>query len=94
MEVTFRVYSWPHQPVLALTVMNSSAAFPISSEQFQVQGMTCQHCVRAVTQAIQASDAQAQVEVDLAAGRVTVRSALPRDRITAVIREEGYSVAA
>lgn len=56
--------------------------------------MTCQHCVHAVTQAIQASDAQAQVEVDLAAGRVTVRSALPRDRITAVIREEGYSVAA
>ena len=55
--------------------------------------MTCQHCVRAVTQAIQTMDAQAQVEVDLAGGRVTVRSALPRERITAVIREEGYSVA-
>lgn len=87
------MYSWLHQTVFTVAVMNSSAAFPVSSEQFQVQGMTCQHCVRAVTQAIQTMDAQAQVEVDLAGGRVTVRSALPRERITAVIREEGYSVA-
>lgn len=74
--------------------MNSSAAVPASSEQFQVQGMTCQHCVRAITQAIQQADSLAQVDIDLAAGRVNVRSTLPRERITDVIREEGYSVAA
>jgi copper chaperone len=74
--------------------MNTSSPTAMSPEQFQVQGMTCQHCVRAVTQAIQACDAQAQVEIDLAAGRVLVRSALGRTQIAEAIREEGYSVAA
>jgi copper chaperone len=71
----------------------SSASSSLSPEQFQVQGMTCQHCVRAVTQAIQQCDAQAQVEIDLAAGRVAVQSTLSRERIAEAIREEGYSVA-
>jgi len=73
--------------------MNASAPTSMSPEQFQVQGMTCQHCVRAVTQAIQACDAQAQVDIDLATGRVLVRSSLGRTQIAEAIREEGYSVA-
>jgi copper chaperone len=56
--------------------------------------MSCQHCVRAVTQAIQTLDAQAQVQIDLTAGRVSVQSALSRERVAAAIREEGYSVTA
>jgi|LauGreDrversion4_2_1035121.scaffolds.fasta_scaffold217620_2 copper chaperone len=56
--------------------------------------MTCQHCVRAVRLAIEAVDSQAQVEIDLASGRVAVRSTLARARIAAAIREEGYSVTA
>jgi len=55
--------------------------------------MTCQHCVRAVRQVIEDSDARALVEIDLASGRVTVQSSLSRERIAELIREEGYSVA-
>lgn len=59
---------------------------------FNVQGMTCGHCVKAVTRAVQEQDAQAQVEVDLAAQQVRVRSELQASRIAAAIREEGYQV--
>lgn len=71
--------------------MTSTTPAPL---QFQVKGMSCQHCVRAVTQAIQTLDAQAQVDIELARGEVQVRSTLPRDRIAEAIREEGYEVMA
>lgn len=62
-------------------------------QQFKVSGMSCGHCVRAVTQAIQALDQAARVEVDLAAGLVRVESTLDASQIQAAIREEGYEVA-
>lgn len=61
---------------------------------FQVKGMSCQHCVRAVTGAIQARDAAARVVVDLAGGRVEVTSTLAREAIAEAIRAEGYEVLA
>ena len=57
---------------------------------FNVQGMTCGHCVKAVTQAVQAQDAAAKVEVDLAAKQVRVQSELAQEKILGAIREEGY----
>lgn len=57
---------------------------------FDVNGMTCGHCVRAVTKAIQAQDATAQVDVDLAAGRVSVETSLSEDVVADAIRSEGY----
>ncbi|WET11311.1 MULTISPECIES: heavy-metal-associated domain-containing protein [unclassified Pseudomonas] len=60
---------------------------------FNVEGMTCGHCVRAVTQAVQNQDPAAEVNVDLAAKQVSVQSQLSRDVIAGLIREEGYSVA-
>lgn len=57
---------------------------------FNVQGMTCGHCVKAVTRAVQEQDAAAQVEVDLAARQVRVQSALEAERILTAIRDEGY----
>lgn len=66
-----------------------------SGEQvFEVKGMSCGHCVRAVTQALQARDPQARVTVDLSSGRVTVQSTLSRAAAAAAIAEEGYEVAA
>jgi len=62
-------------------------------QQFKVSGMSCGHCVRAVTQALQALDQAARVEVDLAAGRVSVESVLDAAQIQAAIREQGYEVA-
>ena len=60
---------------------------------FEVQGMTCGHCERAVTNAIQGVDAQAQIKIDRAANRVEVDSIASRDALQAAIAEEGYTVA-
>ena len=59
---------------------------------FNVEGMTCGHCVRAVTQAVQNEDPAAEVKVDLAAKQVSVQSQLSPEVIAGLIREEGYTV--
>ncbi|USW95569.1 cation transporter [Pseudomonas proteolytica] len=58
---------------------------------FSVEGMTCGHCVRAVTQALQAKDPAASVNVNLAAKEVGVESRLSPDEVISLISEEGYS---
>lgn len=58
---------------------------------FNVKGMTCGHCVRAVTRAIQEQDANAKVEVDLAQGKVIVDSNLPTPHVLALIQQEGFA---
>lgn len=40
---------------------------------FDVQDMSCGHCVTSITRAVQAADPKAQVEVDLARRRVQVQ---------------------
>ena len=62
-------------------------------QTFEVQGMTCGHCERAVTNAIQAVDAQAQIKIDRAANRVEVETSASREAVAAAIAEEGYKVA-
>ncbi|MDT3679216.1 MAG: cation transporter [Burkholderiaceae bacterium] len=57
---------------------------------FDVKGMTCGHCVKAVTQAVHEVDAQAKVEIDLAAGKVQVDSTMPAPAIERAIAEAGY----
>lgn len=58
---------------------------------FKVSGMTCGHCVRAVTEAVQGVDPSAEVKVDLGAGRVTVSGGDAGDeRIVQAIQAEGY----
>ena len=59
---------------------------------FEVQGMTCGHCERAVTNAVQALDAQAKVQIDRAQGKVVVESSQPAEKIAAAIAAEGYQV--
>lgn len=61
-------------------------------QAFKVSGMSCGHCVRAITQAIKTLDASAEVEVNLASGLVQVSDGLDREQVQAAIREEGYSV--
>ncbi|AKS06574.1 copper resistance protein CopZ [Pseudomonas syringae] len=58
---------------------------------FSVEGMTCGHCVRAVTQAVQSQDPAASVKVDLAAKEVGVESRLSAEQVISLITEEGYS---
>lgn len=59
---------------------------------FNVQGMSCGHCVRAITQALQAKDPAASVRVDLAAQEVGVESGLSAEQVISAISEEGYEV--
>ena len=60
---------------------------------FQVSGMTCGHCERAVQYAIAEVDAQAQTSIDRASGKVVVQSEASREALSQAIQEEGYTVA-
>ena len=62
--------------------------------EFKVEGMSCQHCVSVVTQAIREHDSGAQVQIDLAAGKVAVETTASAETLKAAINEAGYSVVA
>ncbi|KTB61648.1 heavy-metal-associated domain-containing protein [Pseudomonas syringae] len=57
---------------------------------FNVQGMTCGHCVRAVTEAIKTQEPAAEVQVELASKQVKVQSSLSPEQIIGLINQEGY----
>ena len=59
-----------------------------------VQGMTCGHCERAVTEAVKTVDPQATVKIDLATGIVEIDSTHPREALAKAITDEGYTVQA
>lgn len=61
---------------------------------FQVTGMTCGHCERAVTRAIKQVDPQAEVTIDRSHNKVEVQSQQARATLAQAIAEEGYAVAA
>ncbi len=62
------------------------------SQKFQVEGMSCGHCVSAVQNAVQAVDPAAQVTVDLPTGHVDVLSQQPREDLRLAIENAGYRV--
>lgn len=57
-------------------------------------GMTCGHCVNAVTTELSAIQGVTDVNVDLDTGRATVTSNEPldRDTVDAAIEEAGYQL--
>lgn len=62
---------------------------------YTVSGMSCGHCVKAVTEEVSAVPGVTGVHVDLATGRLTVASEAPVDfdRIVEAVGEAGdYSV--
>lgn len=59
---------------------------------FQVEGMTCGHCERAIARAVRLVDPAAMIEVDRLSGRVTVQSYLDEDAVRQAIESEGYRV--
>ncbi len=65
---------------------------------FHVDGMTCAHCVSAVTEELSSLDGVQRVQVDLVAGgRSTVvvdsEADLPSDAVRAAVDEAGYALA-
>jgi copper chaperone CopZ len=61
---------------------------------YTVAGMTCEHCVGAVSGELSALDGVEAVRVDLGTGAVTVTSGAPleRDRVRAAVDEAGYEL--
>ncbi len=66
-----------------------------STQTFQVAGMTCDHCARAVTAELMTIGGVTEVSVDVPTGQVTVGSAqpLPTAELRAAIDEAGYQLA-
>jgi copper chaperone len=64
------------------------------NQSFNVQGMTCGHCEKAVIAAVRQLDPAAEVQIDRSQNRVDVKTEQPRDAVANAIREEGYTVAA
>ena len=61
---------------------------------YHVAGMTCGHCVSAVTGELSALPGVREVRVELTTGAVTVASeaALARDAVAAAVDEAGYEL--
>jgi copper chaperone len=62
---------------------------------YSVAGMTCEHCVTSVREEVSEVAGVAEVEVDLASGRLTVDGpGFDDDAVRAAVAEAGYEVVA
>jgi copper chaperone CopZ len=62
---------------------------------YSVRGMTCAHCVRAVTEEVSEVPGVVDVDVDLASGDLLVHTQGPLDpgAVAAAVEEAGYELA-
>ncbi|GAA1436797.1 heavy-metal-associated domain-containing protein [Microlunatus lacustris] len=62
---------------------------------YTVTGMTCSHCVNAVTEEVTGIPGVTDVQVDLGSGALTITSAAPVERsaVLAAVDEAGYALA-
>ncbi|HEY9272881.1 MULTISPECIES: heavy-metal-associated domain-containing protein [Achromobacter] len=60
------------------------------SIEFQVADMTCGHCAKTITAAVNQAAPGATVTIDLSTHRVTVTGADDADKIEDAIRDAGY----
>lgn len=59
----------------------------------EVQGMSCAHCVAAITSAVSKLPGVTSVDVALAAGTVSVDGTTDVDAVAAAIEDAGYDLA-
>lgn len=66
----------------------------MATTTYQVQGMTCGHCVSAVSSEISQIPGVSDVSVDLSTGQVTVKADQPVEdgAVRAAVEEAGYEV--
>lgn len=64
----------------------------MTTSTYTVTGMTCEHCVRSVTEEVSEVAGVTSVDVDLASGRLTVDGDADADAVRAAVAEAGYSV--
>jgi copper chaperone len=58
--------------------------------QLNIEGMTCDHCVRAVKDALERTPGVEKAEVDLSAGSATVEGAADVQVMIQAVENEGY----
>jgi len=59
--------------------------------ELQVTGMSCQHCVKAVTDALAAvAGVSAVASVDLESGRAVVQGSAAAEELIAAVKQAGY----
>jgi copper chaperone len=63
-----------------------------SRREYTVVGMTCEHCVRSVTEEVSEVDGVDGVDADLASGRLTVVGDASDEAIRHAVVEAGYHV--
>lgn len=63
----------------------------MTTTTYRVEGMSCGHCVAAVTQELEALPGATAVVVDLEPGRATVTGDVPVDAVLAAVAEAGYA---
>ena len=59
--------------------------------KLNIEGMTCEHCVKAVQGALERTPGVDKAEVDLAAGQATVEGAADVQTMLHAVEEEGYT---
>jgi copper chaperone len=65
------------------------------SDIYAIEGMTCEHCVRSVTEEVSEVAGVTAVDVDLASGRMVVHgTGVEPTAVRAAVAEAGYAVAA
>ncbi|CAM3551433.1 heavy-metal-associated domain-containing protein [Stackebrandtia soli] len=66
----------------------------MNTTTYQVSGMTCGHCAKAVTDELTELEGVSSVDVDVASGAVTVSSAAPLTLtdVRAAVDEAGYTL--
>ena len=62
----------------------------MSTIELKLPTMSCGHCVRTVSQAVQRVDAAAKVDVDLPAKTVRIDSMHARQEFVQALSDEGY----
>ena len=67
----------------------------MTNATYHVTGMTCEHCVTAVTEALRGLAGVHDVSVDLGTGIVTITADVPPPRadVAAAVTREGYHLA-
>ena len=59
---------------------------------FEVNDMTCGHCVSTITKALKATDKDAKVQIDLATHRVQVEpAAADAEQLAEAVKDAGYT---
>jgi copper chaperone len=58
--------------------------------KFDLQTMTCGHCVNAVTKAVKSADPDAKLEVDRSNHKVSVETQVDRETVVAALSAAGY----